>query len=70
MHPMLLEALVAARQADIQRAVASHRHAGDDRGRRAARRRPARVAVGMRLIDLGLRLVDVTPAATPATPAC
>jgi hypothetical protein len=63
-HPLLAEALVAAHQADIDRAVRAPRLTARDLASPAApRRRPARVAVGMRLIDLGLRLVDVTPAA-------
>jgi hypothetical protein len=62
-HPIIAEALVTARQADIERAARAPRHALDDgRPVRAGVRRPARVAVGMRLIDLGLRLVDITPA--------
>jgi hypothetical protein len=64
MHPLLYEAMVEARQADLERAGRAPRLVRVGRVRR--HRRPTRVAVGMRLIDVGLRLVDIAP----SSPAC
>jgi hypothetical protein len=55
-HPYFSEALIAARRRDLEAALARpHRVAVRRAGR--TRRRP-RVALGMGLIGLGLRLVD------------
>ena len=57
-HPYFSEALVAARRRDLEAALARpHRVAVRRAGRTRQRRRP-RVALGMGLIGLGLRLVD------------
>ncbi len=59
MHPFISEAMVAARQRDIEASLA-HRHwSHAERRARGRTRRPPRVALGMSLIGLGLRLVDV-----------
>ena len=58
MHPLVCEAMIAARQREIAASLA-RRPWVEPRARASRRaRRPARVAVGMRLIGLGLRLVD------------
>lgn len=58
MHPYFSEALIAARRRDLEAALARpHAVAARQAGRRRVRRRP-RVALGMGLIGIGLRLVD------------
>jgi hypothetical protein len=65
MHPLICEAMVAARRRDIEAALVHRSWVGDvPRSRRRARR-PARVILGMRLIGLGLRLVDIGPPPGP-----
>ena len=56
---MTYEALVAARRADLERSAAAGARRAGIRQRRRTRRRPVRVALGMHLIALGLRLVDL-----------
>jgi hypothetical protein len=67
-HPMIHEAMVAARRADLERAAARARRAPVER-RRHATRRPPSVALGMGLITLGLRLVDIGPRGRGRSPA-
>jgi len=64
-HPFITIALIEARQADLERAARLPYRGPEARAQRRPRP-PARVAVGMRLIELGLRLVDIAP----ASPAC
>ncbi len=61
MHPFLAEAMTAARRRELE--VWARRPVPAP-GPRLRPRRPARVAVGMRLIGWGLRLVDL-PADLP-----
>jgi hypothetical protein len=56
---MTYDALVAARRADMERSAAAQARRAGIRRLRRARRRPIRVALGMGLIALGLRLVDL-----------
>ena len=56
MHPLLCEGLVTAHEREM--AVALARRQPWDGPVRRRRRPPARIAIGMRLIGLGLRLVD------------
>jgi hypothetical protein len=69
-HPMTHAAMVAARRADVERSAARETRRARMEPRRHASRRPARVALGMGLITLGLRLVDIgsrrRPRAWPA----
>jgi hypothetical protein len=58
MHPFLAEAMVDARRRELE-ARAGRRVPARPRRRRSRTR--ARVALGMRLIGLGLRLVDIPP---------
>jgi hypothetical protein len=61
MHPFLAEALTEVRRRDLEAQLRRRCVAAPRRGRARSR---ARVAVGVRLIGLGLRLVDL-PANLP-----
>ena len=58
MHPLICEAMITARQREISTSLARRPWVEPRVPSRGRSRRPARVAVGMRLIGLGLRLVD------------
>jgi hypothetical protein len=57
-HPYLSEPMMAARRRDLEAAMARSHRVAVLRADRPRRRRPPRVALGMGLIGLGLRLVD------------
>jgi len=57
-HPMFSEALAAARRTELEHRAVTSRHRRTARTRADGRRRPARVAVGMGLVGVGLRLID------------
>ncbi|HVM66995.1 MAG TPA: hypothetical protein VMU14_19160 [Acidimicrobiales bacterium] len=61
MHPFLAEAMTDVRRRDLEAQLRRRSAAPPRRGRARSR---ARVAVGVRLINLGLRLVDL-PANLP-----
>ena len=65
MHPMLATAMAEARRTELEELARRRVLLAAGRPRRSRRR--ARVAVGVRLIGLGLRLVDL-PGHPPLDP--